>query len=142
MNRPDEMEKYLSYVLYFMVLRKGSDRFEGLSAIQQESFERSYSETVREGIRASLDWAAGNPDYDYRSLVKGLAASNEEIHDYLLRFRASLTGRAVPVQAEPVVSTLQETRAWGMTIAATVAGAVLLVSALVYGVHRWLTQMT
>lgn len=75
--------------MHYLFYIQDYDSYDGLDDHGLKYLHEKYPHMIS-SVRASVAWAAKNPEYDYRSLLTDYPYNNEQIYFYLRRFHETL----------------------------------------------------
>lgn len=80
----------LNLPLHYLYSIKDFEAYDGLDDHGFDYLMTKYGRHMMQSVRASVAWAAKNPDYDYQALWDDYPYQNGEIYFYLRRFHETL----------------------------------------------------
>jgi hypothetical protein len=85
----------LEVPLHYLFYIKDYESYDGLDDHGFDYLMKKYGRHMMQSVRASVAWAAKNPDYDYRALVGRYPYENDEIYFFMRRFHETLEEKIV-----------------------------------------------
>ena len=97
---PASLIDLLRFLVYPVFYVEDVADFCGYTERVLASFHEIYDEAERSRMFEALNWAAQNPEFDFRGLLPHLRHSDEEIFGFLMTVRKQLVELEIPSSLE------------------------------------------